>query len=425
MDKNRKVAYDILLEIEEQGAYSNLALNRGIEKEKPDSPNFVRAIVYGVLERKITLDFIIESFLRNPIKKKKAKLYTLLRMGVYQIFYMDSVPDYSGCNETVELAKKVTPGLEGFVNGVLRSFSKEFSEDSIPKGESLKALSIRHSFSKDIIKLWIDQLGVSETISLMEASNLRPPVFIRPNKLKIKKEELKEELIKINIESFNGKIAKNGISIKGDNLVSNFLYKEGYFSFQDEASIYAIEKLKPGEGDFVLDLCAAPGGKSMAVAEEMMNKGNIFSFDTYPHKIKLIEEASKRLGITIVRPILGDSLEMIDEYVGKADKVIVDPPCSGLGVIRRRPEIKYKKFIDEGLPLSHIQYKILSNGGKYLKPNGRLLYSTCTINQKENEDVINRFLSKHSDFNIEYQTQLLPDKDGTDGFYICILTKNL
>lgn len=423
MDINRKVAYEVLYNVEKNGAYSNIALNDATKKHQLTLPSFTRELVHGVIRYKLTLDYYISKLVDKPIKKKKTEIMILLRMGIYQIMYMDSVPDYSACSETVDIAKSACGFYSGFINGVLRNFSRKKTEISLPEGNDIKSLSIRYSFPEPLVKLWIDEFGKDDTIKLMKGSNESPQLSIRANRQKISREGLIEELESDGIECIPSMDTSMGIIIKGKDIFNSRLFKEGFFSVQDNASIFAIEKLNVDEGSQILDLCAAPGGKSMALAEWVGPTGQVISCDVYEHKIELIDLAAKRLGLSQVKTVLNDGLLFKDEWESKFDYVVVDGPCSGLGVIRRRPEIKYKDIDDKGISLAKIQLQLLINGSKYLKKGGRIMYSTCTINKFENKNVILDFLRENTGFNVEFEKQLLPLNELNDGFYICIFKK--
>lgn len=425
MDINRKAAYQTLLEIEKNSAYSNIELNKQIEELKPDSPGFVRELTYGVVENKIYIDYLLTKLIPKGLKGVKKQALTLLRMGIYQLEFMDSVPDYAAINETVNLAKKVARGRDGFINGVLRGYLKKRSDIKLPsKEENLEEyLSTKYSFDPWIVKLWISQFG-DDAESIIKASNETPELSVRVNLTKISTAELEDNLKSKGFDVRRGKLSERVLFVKGSNLLDTDEFKMGYFSVQDESSVVAGELLAPVKGDMVLDICAAPGGKTLCMAEIMENEGRINAYDIYEHKLKLIKNESGRLGLDIINIDAGDGTKLNEALVEVADKVLVDGPCSGLGVIRRKPEIKYKVLDDNGKGLAEKQLQILENASKYVKNGGYLLYSTCTINKYENEDVVNAFLNKNPNFEAIESKQLIPGKDETDGFYMCKLRKN-
>ncbi len=421
MDLARKTAYEVLLEIEKEGAYSNLTLNRFIEKNNLESGAFVRELVYGVLENKILLDYYLNKLIPSGIKKVKKKEATFLRMGLYQMMFMDSVPDYAAINETVTLAKKLARGREGFVNGVLRGYLKRRDELVLPNPADKDYLSVKYSFPQWLIDMWQKQYGKEKLESLLEASNMRPQMSIRANISKVTRDELAAALTQKGFEVEKGRFSERTLHVKGGNVLGTEEFKNGLFAVQDEASTVACDLLDAKPGDTVIDVCAAPGGKTCAIAEMMKNEGRVFSCDIYEHKLELIEEQAKRLGLDIVKTNLLDGTRGNSGWYNAADRVLADVPCSGLGVIRRKPEIKYKG-IEDFAELVEIQRQVLENASRYVKSGGVLVYSTCTVNKDENEDQVEKFLKSHEDFEPVYQKQFLPT-EGIDGFYVCKMTR--
>lgn len=425
-DLNRKTAYQTLLEIEKNEAYSNIELNHQIKQLKPDNPAFVRELVYGVLENKIYLDHMLTQLIPKGLKGVKKPIKVLLRMGLYQIIFMDSVPEYAAVNETVKLARKVAPGRDGFLNGVLRGYGKKKEQLTLPDREKdlLQHLSVKYSFDASIVELWLSQYGAEETETLLVHSNMRPELSIRVNVMKTTADALMETLKAQGFDVKKGALSDRVLFVKGSGLLDTDAYREGLFSVQDEASVVATEILAPQPGETVLDICAAPGGKTLAMAELMDNKGTIRAFDVYQHKLDLLVEEAKRQGISIIETAEQDGTVFNKAYIGCADKVLVDGPCSGLGVIRRKPEIKFKAIVDEAKELAEKQLAILENACRYVKDGGDLLYSTCTINRLENMGVVDCFLAKHGEYELVYSRQLLPGLDETDGFFISKLHKS-
>ncbi len=419
MDLNRKTAYEILLDIERNDSYSNLATNNFIKKNAPDKEAFVREIVYGVLENKILLDYYLDALVPSGVKKIKKKELTLLRMGLYQIIYMDSVPEYAAVSETVNLAKRLASGREKFINGVLRAYIKKRGEISLPdiEKEPVRYLGVKYSICEWIVRLWLNTYGLEKTEEMLAAINTAPMLSVRVNRLKIETMELAELLEKEGFCVQASDKTPRGLFVSGSRLLESDAYKQGLFSVQDIASIMTSDILGAKPGDNVLDLCAAPGGKTLATAELMQNHGKIIAIDIYEHKLSLIRAQAMRCGIDIIRTKCHDSTIGIFEFIESADYVLADVPCSGLGVMARKPEIKYRKDpdLDE---LTDRQAKILARAADYVKKGGSLVYSTCTINRDENENQIERFLQENRDFAVEKQIQLLPT-DGTDGFFIC------
>lgn len=425
MDVNRKTAYLALVDVEAKKAYSNLAINHQVIVNKPNSQGFVREMVYGVLEHKLTLDYYIDLLVKDGIKSLKVQELTLMRMGIYQIGYMDSVPEYAAVNECVVLAKKYCRNKSGLVNGVLREYLNKKIQLRLPdRGEDeIKYLSVKYSYAPWIIELWLEHYSMNFVENLLEAGNETPPMTIRLNWLRIMKPDLIKKLRDRGFEAEEGGMCQNAINVKGGNLLDTDMYKLGLFTPQDESSMLVAEKLNPQHGDTVIDVCAAPGGKTTAIAERMNNTGKIIASDIYKRKLDLIEKEAKRLGITNIETKSWDATRVDSSLVQKADRVLVDAPCSGLGVVRRKPEIKYKDYTVDMELLPKKQLAILSASSKYVKPGGTLLYSTCTVNPKENEKVIEAFLKKNTSFKKEERTLLLPNVNGTDGFFICVMKK--
>lgn len=419
MDINRETVYQTLMDIETKNSFSNLALNNQISRLKPDSPGFVRELTYGVLRNRILLDYYIDLLAKSGIRKIKNSDLVILRMGMYQVSCMDSVPEYAAVNECVKLARKHARGRDGFINGMLRSFIRQGKSLKLPdrKQDEIRYLSVKYSYSPQIVKLWTEQFGNDRTEEILAAGNVTPDLVIRPNSLKIEKAALAEKLREEGFEVADGIISGNALHVKGSSLLESRFYEEGLFSVQDESSQKAVETVGAEPGETVMDVCAAPGGKSLALAERMENRGRIIASDIYENKIKIVSKQAERLGVDIIETEARDASETDERYRETADRVLVDAPCSGLGVVRSKPEIKYSdgKAASE---LPELQIRILEASADYVKPGGVLVYSTCTINRHENEDVTDRFLRNRKDFERELQIQLLPT-EGTDGFFIC------
>ncbi|MDO4834294.1 MAG: 16S rRNA (cytosine(967)-C(5))-methyltransferase RsmB [Bacillota bacterium] len=425
MDKNRKTAYLALLDVHARKAYSNLALNHKITMNKPNFPAFVRELVYGVLESKLTLDFYIDRLVDEGIDSLKPAELTILRMGIYQIISMDSVPEYAAVSESVDLAKRYCKSRAGLVNGVLREFQKRKDSMELPAREDdlIRYLSVKYSYAPWIIELWLKYYEESFVEELLAAGNSKPPLTIRMNWLKVRKDDLRKALEDRGYEVEDGSICQNALNIKGSGLLESELYRHGLFTPQDESSMLVSEKLGVKQGDTVMDVCAAPGGKTTAIAERMNNTGRVLASDIYRRKLEQVDKEAKRLGITIIESRSWDATRVDSTMVKKADCVLVDAPCSGLGVVRRKPEIKYRERNDEMELLPNKQYAILSASSAYVKPGGTLLYSTCTVNPEENEKVVERFLKRNGGFEKVEAIQLLPNVNGTDGFYICVMKR--
>ncbi|MBQ1517338.1 MAG: 16S rRNA (cytosine(967)-C(5))-methyltransferase RsmB, partial [Clostridia bacterium] len=363
----------------------------------------------------------------------------ILRMALYQIAFMDKVPSSAAVNEAVKLCKKERLyQSSGFVNALLRNAAKSDLLTVLPsEKDQVKFLSVKYSCPEWLVKLWVKDYGKKVCEDILESLDGKPPVYIRVNTLTTNTAELTKKLVASGIEVKPVQGFANALEIKNfGSLGENVQYLQGMFYVQDLASQICCEILNAQPGDIVSDVCSAPGGKSFTAAVRMCGKGIVYSYDIYPHKIKLIEDTAERLGINNIKVSLRDALS--DIPLNESDKIICDVPCSGLGVLRRKPEIRYKE--DTGInSLPDIQLKILENTAKYLKSGGVLVYSTCTLNKEENSGVVNRFLSAHTDFEpcqiilpngikrtIDepvHMLTLFPQTNNTDGFFICTIKK--
>ena len=426
MDINRKTAYLTLMDVETKKSFSNLALNHQMILNRPDSQGFVRELVYGVLENKMLLDHYIDQLVKTGAASLKASDRTILRMGIYQLGYMDSVPEYAAVNESVVMAKKYCHGRTGFINGVLRGYLSKKDTLTLPDRDKdvIGYLSVKYSYKPWIVELWADEYGVEFTEALLAAGNETPQTTIRLNWLRSIKEDLMAKLQERGFEVAHGEVCQNAIYVKGSGLLETEMYKSGLFSVQDESSMLVAEKLDPKHGEVIMDVCAAPGGKTMAIAERMNNTGKVISSDVYRRKLDLIDREAARLGIKNVETRAWDATRVDSSMIGKADRVLVDAPCSGLGVVRRKPEIKYKDKTEEMDLLPRKQLAILSASAQYVKSGGTLVYSTCTINPYENQRVVDDFLRKNPRFEVEEMIQLVPNEHHTDGFFICVMKYN-
>jgi 16S rRNA (cytosine967-C5)-methyltransferase len=425
MDQNRRTAYNVLYRVYTNNSYSNIELNNRINAEKPDSPAFVRELVYGVLKNQYLLDFYIAQLSSRDIKKIQICLLIILRMGLYQIMFMDSVPDYAACDECVKLTKKIAFGRSGYVNGVLRNFLRKRDSLRSPDDEpdEIKRLSIKYSVDPWIVRLWKNQYG-ERAEKLLMASALKPRLCLRVNTLRITPPELVERLRSEGIDLREARRVKDLLIVHSGAVINTPEFRDGLFFVQDAASAFALERLAPEEGSTVIDLCAAPGGKSFDAAILMKNTGRVLSFDIHENKLEPIKKEASVLGIDIIETSAQDSSKENPDLRELGDYVICDAPCSGLGVLDRKPEIKYRKLNDDGRELAKKQLSLLSTASGYVKRHGYLMYSTCTINMTENKDVVASFLKEHSSFSIVESRQLMPDEDGTDGFFFCILKKH-
>lgn len=438
--KAREIAYKVLLDIEKNKNYSNMAINKHFKDVKMSNQDrgLATEIIYGVIENKYYIDYMIDKL--SKVKTNKMEIYvkTLLRMGIYQIMFLNSISDYAAVNETVNLAKKKNSKVSGFINGILRNVIRQKEEiGKVKTKDDVDYLAIKYSYDKWMIRNWMIHFGKEFTEELLEANNERPNIYLRTNTLKITRDELIKKLEKQNIKAEKVNVVEEAIKVEHlKDIENNSLYKEGLFTVQDVSSMLVGKVMNPKENSLVLDVCSAPGGKTTHMATLMNNTGQVVSRDIYDHKLKLIKAASKRLGLTNVDVEEFDGMKLDRESIGKFDYVLTDVPCSGLGIIRRKPEIKYKEK-EEFRQLPPIQKKILENASKYVKVGGTLIYSTCTIQDSENIDVVNEFLQKNKNFelvpikevNVDLENQekgymkIYPNVHNMDGFFISKLIR--
>lgn len=415
----RQTAFQILNRIERSTAYSNLVLDAELRRIGTDamSSGLITALVYGVTERKITLDYILASFLRQPLKKLRPEVLTILRMGVYQLKFMDKIPPSAAVNESVKLVKaNGCAYAAGLVNSVLRKAA--CSEIAYPDATDFPLyLSIRYSCPMPLVLHYIENYGAEDAEGILKESIGAVPTIIRVNTLKTDTKALQALFLQSGIQAETTPLPNTLLLKNTGALEHNALYRQGLFHVQDLASAYCVQALDAQAGQTVIDICAAPGGKTFTAAQSMQNSGKIFAFDLYEHRVKLIADGAKRLGVEIIEARKHDASVLNSDLIGCADRVLCDVPCSGLGTIRRKPEIRYKDLaLIDNLP--NLQYNILSTASKYLKKGGILVYSTCTLNRAENDAVCDRFLQGFPDFEkTEAYRTLMPHKDGTDGFF--------
>lgn len=418
----RHVAFDILFDVHKNNAYANLSLKEKLKQFDNKDAAFITNIVYGVLQNQILIDFYIDFYTKG--KKVKPNIKEILRIGIYQILFMDKVPDNAAVNECVNLTKKLKMmGLTGFVNGVLRNFAR--NKDNLPeiKGSKEQILSVKHSHPLWLVKKLLAEFDYEDVVQILIENNKKADIVCRVNTIKTDLEQLMPKLD--GITAIKSEKLENTIILSKTGDISKIeSFKNGEIYVQDFASQLAINVLNPKENSVLVDVCSAPGGKSFLSAMYMKNKGEIHSFDIYEHKTKLIEDVAQKMGISIINTDVFDANCCKEGLIGKAEFVICDVPCSGLGIIRRKPEIRYKEDIAS---LPKIQLNILKSASKYLKSGGSLLYSTCTIIKDENENVLFEFLKQNAEFELEEfeilgqktsHITLLPHKHGTDGFFI-------
>ena len=395
MANSRKTAFKVLLKIEQDGAYSNIALNNAVKEGEltPLDAAFTSALVYGVLERKITLDYIIKQYSKIPLRKIELKTKIILRLGLLQMAFMDKVPESAAVNESVKLAKQQKlQKSSGFINAILRSFARDNCKVKYPDIKNkAEYYSVKYSCPQPLVKLWLESYGEENAKGILEKLSGRPNIYARINTLRTTAEKLIDALADDKVKAEKVDFPENSVRLADTGSIERLkAYKGGLFHIQDLSSQLCAYFLSAEMGQTVLDICSAPGGKTFTTAEYMHNSGKIIACDMYEHKLKLIEKGAKRLGIDIVETCLRDG-SSDENPLPMADRILCDVPCSGLGVLSRKPEIRYKDdLIDTNL--ADIQYKILCESAKYLKKGGKLVYSTCTLNPQENNKNTARFL---------------------------------
>lgn len=433
----REAAYTALLRYENNASYSNIELDGTIKKYGLTGVerSFFTALFYGVIERGITLDYYISKLSERKISEIDRDVLIMLRMGLYQLMYMDKVPESAAVNESVALARRfwAKKNSENFVNAVLRGFIRQRDKIPLPdnKKHYIKHISVKYSMPEWLCVLFAKSYGKSKTESIFEAMNHVPPMTLRVNTLKTTREEFAEKLSTAGIECRKTKNAAYGVKLRASTPYEALAPFDGEFFVQDEASQICTEVLGAQKGERVLDACACPGGKSFGIALYMENEGEILSCDLHKNKLSLIERGAEGLGISIIKTMERNGTKE-DNESGTFDRILCDVPCSGLGVIAKKPDIRRKNPEDiERLP--EVQAKILAESARHLKNGGTLVYSTCTLNPKENKEIVENFLAEHEDFALvpfkigeiecEGYTELYPHEHHTDGFFIAKMTR--
>ncbi|MDY0234421.1 MAG: 16S rRNA (cytosine(967)-C(5))-methyltransferase RsmB [Gudongella sp.] len=439
----REASIKALYDINNDSLYSQIVIkNYDDNILKLEDRNLFRELVYGVLENQMFLDYIIKDLSKIRFNKIHPLILEILRIGLYQLFFSDRIPESAAVNESVKLAKKYGhKGSIGFVNGILRNANRRKEEFlAIELSDSNEKLSIRYSHPIYLIEKWIEQYGKFFTLALLKANNSSPKLNIRVNTLKTDKKSLEKSLKEKGLDVIQCKFAKDCLILNNPNRVTETdEFKNGLFTIQDESSMLVTEVMQPKEKSSVLDICSAPGGKSTHIAQWMNNNGQIIARDLSYSKLDLIKDNIDRLGIDIIETQHQDALDLDKKSISKFDYCLVDAPCSGFGLLRRKPEIKFNKTKDDIESLIDLQSKILKIASEYVKPNGYLIYSTCTINKDENIKQIENFIKQNQEFElvpivlesdmIISPTQglgyieLFPNIHGTDGFFIAKMIK--
>jgi len=444
----RYLAYKVLLEVED-GAFANLALDDYLQKGKITGPDrgLATELTYGTVKYRQLLDWLINSLVAKPGKLEKGPRI-ILRMAFYQLLFMDRIPPSAAVNEGVKLAKKLfNPGAAGLINGVLRGYLREPGKVKWPDPEQdpLSYLEIVHSHPRWMVQRWLDRYGLENTIKICEFNNRPADLWIRTNTLRVERDKLAGILEQEGCKTEKSHRVPEGLKLlEAPPLGSLASFEQGLFTVQDESSMLAAHALSPRPGSRVLDVCAGPGGKTSHLAQLMNNQGLIVACDVHEHRLRLISETAGRLGIKIVSTRLQDATKLEPAETGQYPYILVDAPCSGLGVLRRRPDSRWRKKPEDVPALAALQQEILERAIAVLEPGGRLVYSTCTLEPEENSEVVKAVLARHPELApldlrplLPYQAanpeeekelaggqrQYLPFRDGMEGFFIAGLSK--
>jgi 16S rRNA (cytosine967-C5)-methyltransferase len=441
----RSVALEVLQEVEQHHAFSNLQLNAALRRyplERRET-GLATELVYGTLSRLNTLDWLAGQLLKKPISKIEPWVRNLVRLSLYQLAYLDRIPSHAVVHEAVEEAKRRGhKGITGLVNGVLRQYLRVKDELKVPEQwPKYKKIAIQHSHPEWLVKRWLSLYGPEQTVAICETNNMAPPLCLRVNHLKASREEvaaqIQQEMPEAEVSYSD--LSPDGLHVlKSGGIANARVFKQGLCTIQDESSMLVAYALDARPGAKVLDTCAAPGGKTTHIGEKMGNKGSILALDIHEHKLSLIKENASRLGVHIIATQLADARNLPQDLSDSLfDRILVDAPCSGFGVIRRKPDLKWQKTLEDVASIAEIQMQILAQASKWLKPGGKLVYSTCTMDPEENNKLVTRFLRENPDYELDgalvddlpgklrpffhksgAYVQILPHYFGSDGFFI-------
>lgn len=443
----RSLALDVLTEVETEQAYSNLLLNQRLTQSRLSSADkgLATELVYGSIQRRNTLDYVLSRFVKKGLDSIQPWVRHLLRLSLYQIMYLERVPAHAAVHEAVHLAKlRGHTGISGMVNGVLRNVLRS-QENLLPLDVDLppvQRIAIRHSHPEWLVERWLEDFGERTTEAICEANNLPPKVSVRVNRLRRTRELLLQSLQQDGYTCEPSALSLDGIVVKAaGNMAYTTWYEEGELSIQDESSMLVARAVAPKPGMRVLDACAAPGGKTTHLAELMEDEGELWANDIHAHKEQLVRGQAQRLGLNCIRPMVEDAVKLPAHFPAASfDRILLDAPCSGLGVIRRKPDLKWRKDENEIASLVALQLTLLQALAPLVKPGGRLVYSTCTIDQRENGQVAEAFLRENSSYEPDSDltsrlgpafassssaasVQILPHHFNSDGFFIASFTR--
>lgn len=447
MDKARETALKILYKIDKEGAYSNIALDELLNKNNIENNSLndrdiglISEIVYGTTTWRLTIDEIIKKYSKIRLKKISPWILNILRMGIYQIVFLDKIPKSAAVNESVNLAKRYGhKSSSNFVNAILRKVEKEDYEEFSKIENTKERISKMYSIPEWIVENLSQELPLEKVEQICKNSNIKPKTCIRRNSLKITEEEFEHQLSERKIKYEDGILKDFFVIDKVKKIEKLDLFKKGFFTVQDEAAGLIAKILNPKANEMVLDCCSAPGGKTTYMAEMMENKGTIEAWDIHEHRARLVEQTAKRLGIDIIKTSVQDATKFKESKKENFDKILLDVPCLGIGVFKRKPDIKWQRKPEDIKEITKLQAEILETCASYLKAGGEMVYSTCSIFKDENEKIVYKFLQNHTEFAIE-KIKLEPEnyfekfvkKEGyiqvyqnekTDGFFICKIIK--
>lgn len=441
----REITMDLLTTIEKNQSYSNLLLNSTIEKNKVAAIDIglLTELTYGTIQRKMALDYFLKPFIKDS-KKLENWVLQLLRLTLYQMVYLDKIPDRAAIYEAVEIAKKRGhKGIAGMVNGVLRSIQRQGLPSLEEIADRNERLAIETSHPKWLVDRWVGQFGFEKTQEMCEINLTAPLQTARVNLTKISVRECVEDLEEEGFQIEKSPVIPEAIRSYRGNLASSRAYKKGFLTIQDESSMFVAYALDAHENEKILDACAAPGGKSTHIAEKMKLTGVVYSIDLHEHKVKLINDQASRLNLGNIKTMAMDSRTLGNHFEEQSfHRVLLDAPCSGLGVMRRKPDMKYTKQEQDIIKLGTIQQNLLDSVSPLVKKGGILVYSTCTVDKEENENTIKDFLAQHPEFEpdlsfkdrmpeavqeliTDYYLQIFPQDFGSDGFFIAALRKKV
>lgn len=420
----RALVLEMLMAINEDGQYSHLVLRDVLDKYQYLSKQeraFLTRLTEGTVEKQITLDYVIDHFSKTKVRKMKPLIRNLMRLSVYQIMYMDGVPDSAVCNEAVKLARKRGfSGLSGFVNGVLRSIAREWKTVGFPNA------SVCYSVPEWIVNTWQKDYGKEQTTQILEALSTEAKLTVRTNLQKCTPQELKKRLEEEGVTVTEVPEIPYAFALSGfDYLAGLESFQDGWFYVQDVSSMMVAVTADPKPGNYVIDVCAAPGGKSTHMAELLDGTGMVEARDLTEYKVGLIEENIMRTGLHNIKAVQMDATVLDEASIEKADVLVCDLPCSGLGVMGRKTDIRYKMTEEKAQELAQLQQQMLDVVCAYVKPGGTMVYSTCTIHRAENEENVEVFLQKHADFSLVSEKQMYPGEVGSDGFFLAKMVRSM